>query len=140
MAISDLPIASGKRHKEVFEDLGWLVRSEGNHIVLTHAHHPRVFLSIPNHPEVKKQTLKKIVRDAGLTDEQYSIFFHGVPKADQPANPEEELFREAIEADGRCRIHCMACCQEVCLSADIKVLAAAKRAHPAVCSGPLSAK
>jgi predicted RNA binding protein YcfA (HicA-like mRNA interferase family) len=140
MALSDLPLASGKRHKEVFEDLGWLVRSEGNHIILTHIHHPQVFLSIPNHLEVKRQTLKKIVRDAGLTDEQYSVFFHGVPQVVQAVNAGEDLFKESTEADGKCRIHCMVCCQEICLSADLEVLAAAKREHPAVCSGPLSAK
>jgi predicted RNA binding protein YcfA (HicA-like mRNA interferase family) len=140
MAISDLPLASGKRHKEVFEELGWLVRSEGNHIILTHIHHPQVYLSIPNHHEVKRETLKKIVRDAGLTDEQYSIFFQGVPQVALAAKTDEELFKETAEADGKCRIHCMVCCQEICFSAELEVLAAAKREHPAVCSGPLSAK
>src|SRR5580698_10036343 len=98
MALSSLPLASGIRHKEVFEDLGWVVRSAGNHIVLTHTHHPQVFLSIPNHSEVKRQTLKKIVRDASLTDEQYAIFFQGI-KAVKPGASEEDAFRETPSSD-----------------------------------------
>ena len=106
MALTSLPLASGKRHKEVLEDLGWVVRSEGNHIVLTHLHHPQVFLSIPNHPEVKRQTLKKIVRDAGLTDEQYAIFFQGVPAIVENGElADEECYRETAQADGKSQIH-----------------------------------
>jgi predicted RNA binding protein YcfA (HicA-like mRNA interferase family) len=137
MALTDLPLASGKRHREVFEGLGWVTRSEGNHIVLTHPHHPQVFLSIPNHSEVKKQTLKKIVRDAGLSDEQYAVFFQGVPQTGPRTTTAEESFRETVEPDGRYRIHCMTCCQQVCLSFDPAEIAAAKESHPAICAGPL---
>jgi len=141
MALTTLPLASGKRHKEVFESLGWNLRVEGNHIVLTHPHYPQVFLSIPNHREVKRQTLKKIVRDAGLTDEQYAIFFQGVPGgASIGAIQDEDLFRETPDTDGKSRIHCMICCIEICLSADPVELAAAKQAHPAQCAGPILAK
>ena len=136
MALTSLPLANGKRHKEVFEGLGWVVRSEGNHIVLTHLNHPQVFLSIPNHPEVKKQTLKKIVRDAGLTDEQYAVFFHEMPDTIETV-AEDDLFKEIPQADGKSRIHCTTCCQEICLSADPVEIAAAKQLHPAKCSGPI---
>ncbi|MGH9599884.1 MAG: type II toxin-antitoxin system HicA family toxin [Terracidiphilus sp.] len=139
MALTSLPLAKGKRHKEVFEGLGWVVRTEGNHIVLTHPHHPQVFLSIPNHPEVKRQTLKKIVRDAGLTDEQYAIFFRGVAEVAERRIEEEELFRETAEADGSSRVHCMTCCKEVCLSADPAEIASAKQLHLSGCTGPIAA-
>jgi predicted RNA binding protein YcfA (HicA-like mRNA interferase family) len=136
MALTQLPIASGERHQEVFESLGWNLRVKGNHIVLTHPHHPQVFLSIPNHREVKRQTLKKIVRDAGLTDEQYAVFFDGAYQ--QSENSEGgDLFKETIEQDGQSRIHCMTCCQEVCLSANPAEIEAAKLAHPSTCSGPI---
>jgi predicted RNA binding protein YcfA (HicA-like mRNA interferase family) len=138
MALTDLPLASGKRHKKVFEDLGWLVRSEGNHIVLTHPHHPQVFLSIPNHQEVKKQTLKSIVRAAGLTDEQYASFFQGENRISEPKEANEP-FRETPEVDGRLHVHCPRCGQEVCVSADEAEIAAAKEQHPLKCTGPILA-
>jgi len=139
MALTGLPLASGKRHREVFEALGWVVRTEGNHIVLTHPHHPQVFLSIPNHREVKRQTLKGIVRSAGLTDEQYSIFFREIPEATDKLEAVEDLFRETLEADGRSRVHCMKCCREICISIDPAEIAAAKQNHPLQCPGEISA-
>ncbi|MDQ2925841.1 MAG: type II toxin-antitoxin system HicA family toxin [Acidobacteriota bacterium] len=75
MGLSDLPLADGKAHKKVFESLGWIVRKESTHIILTHPAHFGVNLSIPNHREVKRGTLKSLVRDAGLTDQKYRNFF-----------------------------------------------------------------
>jgi predicted RNA binding protein YcfA (HicA-like mRNA interferase family) len=136
MALTTLPLANGKRHKEVFESLGWILRTEGNHIVLTHPHYPQVFLSIPNHREVKRGTLKRIVRDAGLTDEQYAFFFQSIPQI-AAATSEDELFRETLEGDGKSRIHCTVCCLEICLSADHSEISAAKLSHPSICTGPI---
>lgn len=136
MSLTQLPLASGEQHQEVFESLGWNLRVKGNHIVLTHPHHPQVFLSIPNHREVKRQTLKKIVHDAGLTDEQYAVFFAGMPRQ-SVAPTEEELFRETVEQDGQFRIHCTTCCREVCLSADPIEISQAKAAHSSACAGPI---
>jgi predicted RNA binding protein YcfA (HicA-like mRNA interferase family) len=138
MALTTLPLASGKRHKGVFESLGWTVRSESNHIVLTHPHYPEVFLSIPNHPEVKKQTLKKIVRDAGLSDEQYAVFFHGITSQVQRIEDDEDLFRETIE-NGQTRVHCMKCGQQICHTAEPPEIAAAKENHPSSCAGSITA-
>lgn len=75
MGLSDLPLASGQKHRKAFESLGWIVRRDSNHIVMTHPAHPDVNLSIPNHDEVKKQTLKRIVATAGLTDKLYRAVF-----------------------------------------------------------------
>jgi predicted RNA binding protein YcfA (HicA-like mRNA interferase family) len=78
MGLSDLPLASGVQHQKVFEELGWVLRRDGNHLVMTHPAHPNVNLSIPNHKEVRKQTLKALVRAANLSDKQYRVFFDGV--------------------------------------------------------------
>lgn len=77
MGLSDLPLASGKKHQKVFESLGWVLRRDGNHIIMTHPNHFGVNLSIPNHAEVRKGTLKALVAAAGLTDKQYRDFFNG---------------------------------------------------------------
>lgn len=139
MGLADLPLASGKRHKTVFEGLGWVVQTEGNHIVLTHLNHPQVFLSIPNHAEVKRGTLKSIVRAAGLTDDQYRVFFNGDARHANGIATEEELFREHVEPDGRSRIMCMTCGQPVCHSSDLTEILAAKEAHATQCVGPITA-
>lgn len=136
MGLSSLPLASGQRHKEVFEDLGWVVRSEGNHIVLTHPNHPEVYLSIPNHDEVKKETLKSIIRAAQITDQQYAVFFHGKRRKNTEAvEQDEDCFKETSETDGRIRIHCTICFKEICCSTSLDEIALAKQDHPAACSG-----
>ena len=137
MALTQLPLASGERHQEVFESLGWNLRVKGNHIVLTHPHHPQVFLSIPNHKEVKRGTLKRIVRDAGLSDEQYAVFFDGIPKAKRLEEDDADLFTGKIEPDGRWRVHCAVCCQPVCLSADEGEIKTAQSEHIRNCTGPI---
>jgi predicted RNA binding protein YcfA (HicA-like mRNA interferase family) len=140
MALTGLPLASGTQHKEVFEDLGWTVRSQGNHIVLTHPNRPQVFLSIPNHREVKRQTLKAIVRDAGLTDEQYAAFFDGRNLTATTIEPSpEDLYGVTPLAGGLSRIHCMKCGGEVCISANPVIIEAAKQNHPTTCTGAISA-
>ncbi len=52
-----------------------MVRRDGNHIVMTHSNVMGVTISIPNHPEVRRETLKSIVRAAGYTDKNYRLYF-----------------------------------------------------------------
>jgi len=52
MGLSDLPLASGQEHRKTFEKFGWILRRDGNHIVMTHPNHENT-ISIPNHKEVK---------------------------------------------------------------------------------------
>lgn len=75
MGLSDLPQASGLEHARVFRKFGWIVRSESNHIILTHADHLRITLSIPNHREVKLPLLKRQIQIAGLTDKIYRAMY-----------------------------------------------------------------
>ena len=75
MGLSDLPLASGRAHQKVFQALGWELRNNGVHLVLTHVNHFGVTLSIPNHKEVRRGTLQAIIRNSGLTDKQYRNFF-----------------------------------------------------------------
>jgi predicted RNA binding protein YcfA (HicA-like mRNA interferase family) len=54
-----------------FEKLGWEVtRQRGSHIILTKEGHPAT-LSIPNHPEVARGTLRSLIAKAGLTIEEF---------------------------------------------------------------------
>lgn len=79
MGLSDLPLASGRAHQRVFEALGWVLRRDGEHVVLTHSNHFGVTLSLPNHKEVRRRgTLHSIVRSAGLADKQYRNLFENL--------------------------------------------------------------
>jgi predicted RNA binding protein YcfA (HicA-like mRNA interferase family) len=75
MGLSDLPDASGIDHEKIFQSLGWLTRRAGEHIVMTHPNVFGVTLSIPNHKIVKRATLHKLIRSAGLTDAAYRKIF-----------------------------------------------------------------
>jgi predicted RNA binding protein YcfA (HicA-like mRNA interferase family) len=54
-----------------FQRLGWEVaRRRGSHIILTKTGHIAT-LSIPNHPEVARGTLRALIARAGLTVEEF---------------------------------------------------------------------
>lgn len=66
-----LPVISGKGVVRAFERAGWKIsRREGSHIILTKAGTP-VTLSVPDHREVKRGTLKSLIRKAGLSVEEF---------------------------------------------------------------------
>lgn len=66
-----LPNLSGKELVKVFERLGWSVaRQRGSHIIMTKPGNMAT-LSIPDHREVAKGTLRVLIKAAGLTPEQF---------------------------------------------------------------------
>ena len=68
--MSRLPVVSGKQVVKALMNLGYYVRDrESSHI---HLRHPtRQPLTVPDHREVAKGTLRAIIRDAGLTKDQF---------------------------------------------------------------------
>jgi predicted RNA binding protein YcfA (HicA-like mRNA interferase family) len=61
-----LPVISGAQLIRVLERLGWeVVRQRGSHVRLRHPDR-RTFLVVPLHRELKRGTLRGILRDAGL--------------------------------------------------------------------------
>ena len=68
---SALPVLSGREVVRVFESLGWeSVRQAGSHIIMT-KDRELVTLSVPDHREVAKGTLRSLIRNAGLTVEEF---------------------------------------------------------------------
>ena len=62
-----LPVLSGREVVRVFESLGWSVaRQSGSHIILV-KEGEMATLSVPDHREVAKGTLRGLIRAAGLT-------------------------------------------------------------------------
>jgi predicted RNA binding protein YcfA (HicA-like mRNA interferase family) len=68
---SALPVMSGREVVRVFESLGWeAVRQTGSHIIMI-KDEELVTLSVPDHREVAKGTLRSLIRTAGLTVEEF---------------------------------------------------------------------
>ena len=66
-----LPILSGREAVRVFEKLGWqVVRQRGSHIIMIQEGQT-VTLSIPDHREIAKGTLRALIRSAGLTTVEF---------------------------------------------------------------------
>ena len=62
-----LPVVSGREVVKALEGSGWtVVRQSSSHIIMTHPDHI-VTLSVPDHKEVAKGTLRGLIRTAGLT-------------------------------------------------------------------------
>ena len=69
--MAQLPNLSGKEVAKVFEGLGWkFSRQSGSHIVLT-KDGEIASLSVPNHREVAKGTLRSLIRAANLTADEF---------------------------------------------------------------------
>lgn len=53
-----------------FENLGWTIRKNSTHVIMIKEGH-RATLSIPNHHEVARGTLRSLIRDADVTVEEF---------------------------------------------------------------------
>ena len=65
-----LPVVSGKETIKALSKIGYYVRNQkGSHV---HLRHPvRKPLTVPLHPTIAKGTLKEIIKNAGLTEEEF---------------------------------------------------------------------
>jgi len=66
-----VPLLSGREVAKVFRLLGWYVaRQRGSHIILVKEGHIAT-LSVPDHHEVARGTLRSLIARAGLTIEEF---------------------------------------------------------------------
>ncbi|MDQ3812354.1 MAG: type II toxin-antitoxin system HicA family toxin [Armatimonadota bacterium] len=66
-----VPLLSGQEVVRVFASFGWSVsRQRGSHIILTKEGEIAT-LSVPNHKEVARGTLRSLIRDANLTVDEF---------------------------------------------------------------------
>jgi len=64
------PVLSGREVIKALSRIGYYVRDQkGSHVHLRHPERPP--LTIPMHQEVARGTLRAIIRDAGLTMEEF---------------------------------------------------------------------
>ena len=66
-----LPVLSGREVVKTFEGDGWrIARHRGSHIILVKNGHMST-LSVPDHREVAKGTLRSLIRASGLTPGEF---------------------------------------------------------------------
>jgi len=69
--LSRLPVVSGRQLVRALEKAGYVVdRQRGSHIILRHTQPPFRRVTVPDHREVAKGTLRAILRDVGLTADE----------------------------------------------------------------------
>ena len=67
-----LPILSGLDIVKIFAKIGYKFDHQtGSHLILRHKEYPHRRLTIPNHKEVSIGTLRAIIREAGLSREEF---------------------------------------------------------------------
>lgn len=70
--MSGLPCISGREVVKALRKIGYEQdRQRGSHIVLRQTAHPHRRLVVPDHREVARGTLRAIVRDVGLTIDEF---------------------------------------------------------------------
>lgn len=66
--MSRLPVVSGQDAVRAFAKLGYAVDHQtGSHIILRQQKPPHRRLTVPDHREIAKGTLRALIRQAGLT-------------------------------------------------------------------------
>ncbi len=66
-----LPVISGRKTVRAFEKLSWqIARQRGSHIIMV-KEGEMTTLSIPDHKEIAKGTLRSLIRAAGITVDEF---------------------------------------------------------------------
>jgi predicted RNA binding protein YcfA (HicA-like mRNA interferase family) len=67
-----VPLISTREAVKAFEKIGYEVNHQtGSHIILRRREPPHMHLSVPNRRELPRGTLRTLIRDAGLTVEEF---------------------------------------------------------------------
>ena len=74
--MSKLPILSARELLKIFGKIGYGIDHQtGSHIILRRRDYPYRKLTIPNHKEVARGTLRSIIRQSGLTLEEFLKYY-----------------------------------------------------------------
>jgi predicted RNA binding protein YcfA (HicA-like mRNA interferase family) len=73
--MSKLPVISGAECVKALKKVGFVVdRQRGSHIILVREE-PRTTISVPDHKELDRGTLRSIIRQIGLSIEEFLKLF-----------------------------------------------------------------
>jgi predicted RNA binding protein YcfA (HicA-like mRNA interferase family) len=74
--LSKLPICSGRDAVAASGRMGYVIDHQtSSHIILRHPTQRR--LTVPDHREIAKGTLRSLIREAGVTKEQFVALLNG---------------------------------------------------------------
>ena len=70
--MASLPILGGRDVVNAFAKDGWqMMRQRGSHMILVKPGHMAT-LSVPDHREIARETLRSLIRSSGLTAEEFA--------------------------------------------------------------------
>lgn len=70
--MSKLPVISGRELCKMLEKIDYFIDHQtGSHIILRNENPPHRRLTVPDHKEIAKGTLRSIIQQAGLTMEEF---------------------------------------------------------------------
>jgi predicted RNA binding protein YcfA (HicA-like mRNA interferase family) len=73
-----LPVLSGSDAVRAFRRMGYeLDHQTGSHMILRNRIPPHRRLSVPKHKELAKGTLRSLIREAGLSVEEFAALLDG---------------------------------------------------------------
>lgn len=76
--MAKLPTVSGSEAVRAFGRAGYDTdHHTGSHVILRHRDPPHRRLSVPNHKELAKGTLRALIRESGLTVQQFVELLRG---------------------------------------------------------------
>jgi predicted RNA binding protein YcfA (HicA-like mRNA interferase family) len=71
--VKKLQLISGREAVQALQKVGYEIDHQtGSHIILRHINSPHRRLSVPNHKTLAKGTLRALIRQAGLTVEEFN--------------------------------------------------------------------
>ena len=69
-----LPVISGIKVVKVLAKIGYETDHQtGSHMILRHKEEPHRRITVPNHDEIAKGTLLAIIRQSGLTRDEFMV-------------------------------------------------------------------
>jgi len=67
-----LPVVSGVDVVKALSRAGYVLDHQtGSHMILRRREPPHLRITVPNHKEIAKGTLRAIIRDSGLMEEEF---------------------------------------------------------------------
>ena len=70
--MASVPLISSREAIKAFEKIGYEINHQtGSHIILRRREPPQLHLSVSNRRELPRGTLRRLIRDAGLTVEEF---------------------------------------------------------------------
>lgn len=67
-----LPVVSGKEFTKKLKKIGFeFVHQEGSHMIIRLKVEPYIKLSVPNHKELDRGLLRSLIRDAGISVDEF---------------------------------------------------------------------